>query len=338
MSKALIVLLGILVSLAVVLTHSFGDINIKSNGTQMTSKYSDVVEIRIVCDISGQGNQKTAENHYTYMTRDIHEILYIIHYINSLDLLDDGKTLFGGDLPIVNIYLNMNGGMVSKIGFVDGRFYDENGMQYAVDRIDYQRFLDFAYSLKSNALTLSGEISIYPSEWANEHVEYAIENGLLPKWFRINYRGDIMRLEFCQLVDNFIQVYAIRSSTDNYIDPIFSDVKDSSVTRLWNKGIIKGRSETQFSPYEYISREELAAILSRMYISIGHDGIIENDEIIFNDQADISDWAEDSVKFASRSGILFGDTNGNFRPKDNVSKQETIVVLERLNKMMNTSR
>ena len=333
MSKVLMVVIGVFTFLAAVLTHSFGDINMESNDTQKMSKYSDVVEIRIVCDIAGQGFQKLADNYYTYVTRDINEILYIIHYINSLDLYDDGMTLFGGNLPIVNMYLNTNNGMVSKIGFVDGRFYNENGIQYAVDRIDYQRFLNFIYSLKSDALILSGEVSFYPSDWAEEHVESAIKNGFLPKWFRVNYRGGITRLEFCQLVDNLIQIVMIESNKDNYADPIFFDVKDNSVTNLWNKGIVKGRSETQFSPYEYITREEFAAILFRIFKYIRLDGTIENEEIIFNDQADISNWAEDSVEFVSINGILYGDINGKFRPKDNVSKQETIVALDRLYRM-----
>ncbi|MBQ8605424.1 MAG: peptidoglycan DD-metalloendopeptidase family protein [Clostridia bacterium] len=50
----------------------------------------------------------------------------------------------------------------------------------------------------------------------------------------------------------------------------------------------------------------------------------------FKDQNEISEWALASVKKVSDLGIMVGDANGNFRPKDNITRQEIAVVIAKL--------
>ena len=170
------------------------------------------------------------------------------------------------------------------------------------------------------------------SEWAEGYVDTAIKDGLLPPKFQNNYTKDITRLEYCQLVDNFLFVNKGQSIRDNNLKPPFTDVEDSSVTVLWNNGIINGKSETQFCPYDFITREELATILKRIYGFMGNDRSNAGDGILFDDNAEISEWAKDSVSFVSSHGIMIG-ANNKFRPKDYSTKQETIITLVRLSDM-----
>ena len=45
----------------------------------------------------------------------------------------------------------------------------------------------------------------------------------------------------------------------------FPDVNFSGVDWLYNLGIIDGKTETEFCPYDLITREEAAKILANLY-------------------------------------------------------------------------
>ena len=50
----------------------------------------------------------------------------------------------------------------------------------------------------------------------------------------------------------------------------------------------------------------------------------------FKDESKMSKWAVDSIKKVSDAGIMNGDTDGNFRPKDNLTREEAAVIVANL--------
>lgn len=50
----------------------------------------------------------------------------------------------------------------------------------------------------------------------------------------------------------------------------------------------------------------------------------------FKDEAKMSKWAIDSIKKVSDAGIMNGDTDGNFRPKDTLTREEAAVIVAKL--------
>lgn len=50
----------------------------------------------------------------------------------------------------------------------------------------------------------------------------------------------------------------------------------------------------------------------------------------FKDENKMSPWAVDAIKKVSDAGIMNGDGNGKFRPKDNVTREEIAVVIANL--------
>ena len=217
---------------------------------------------------------------------------------------------------------------------MSGRFFDEsNNKQYAVDSDEYSRFLDFLYALKTGKLDLPDEVTFEASEWAKDEVNEAIENGLVPEWNRINYKGNITRLEVCMLVENFMHVKKIPQHTDVYAAPPFLDVEDSSITYLWNNNIINGKAETLFCPYDVITREEFAKILFSTYQCVESD-IINSSGSMYEDQCEISNWAIDSVNSMTSLGLFNGNANGEFGPQKNITKEEVILTLLRFSKII----
>lgn len=62
-------------------------------------------------------------------------------------------------------------------------------------------------------------------------------------------------------------------------------------------------------------------------------GTYKSEEFIimnFKDQNEIAEWAEDAVIKVANEGIMVGDKNGNFRPNDNLTRQEAAVIIAKL--------
>lgn len=270
---------------------------------------------------------KNSQYCYDFSTNSTSQIEYIIHMINAMNLTDDEKVLNGADVPTVNISITKTDGTIEKCGFISGRFYDTENKQYAVDSEEYSRFLDFIYVLKTEKLILPPIISHEPSEWAKSDMEKACSIGLLPEWNRIGYTDGVTRFEICQLVDNFLAQNGIVPEIDKSYS--FEDIKDRSVENLYALGIIIGESEVEFCPYDYSTREEAAKILSGLCKATGIK--IDGTHIDYADKDDISDWAINYVEDMTAMGIFTGDDDNKFNPRDNITKEELIVILLRVN-------
>ncbi len=115
----------------------------------------------------------------------------------------------------------------------------------------------------------------------------------------------------------------------------FSDVSDTDwfappVGYLTNLGVLKGRTETTFKPYDNITRAELASVLARMS---GAD-LTAYETVEFED-VDVNSWYGPSVAWAKEMGIVSGyanqDGSASFRPDAKISRQEIAVMLHNYN-------
>ncbi len=57
-----------------------------------------------------------------------------------------------------------------------------------------------------------------------------------------------------------------------------------------------------------------------------------NDFDLFKDDEEISPWAKDAVYEAKEKGLMLGDADGNFRPKDPLTREEAAVLIRNCNK------
>ncbi len=85
--------------------------------------------------------------------------------------------------------------------------------------------------------------------------------------------------------------------------------------------LFSGTSETTFSPEETMSRGMLVTVLYRL------EGLPPQDlTSVFNDVGG-EDWYADSIAWASENGITNGYGNGQFGPKDSVTREQFVVML-----------
>ena len=112
----------------------------------------------------------------------------------------------------------------------------------------------------------------------------------------------------------------------------FSDIKDiawakDAINKLSEKGIINGKGDNLFAPYDNITREEFASILVRL---LGVDEV--SSDINFSDVSD-SAWYAKTVKAAAYEGIVMGKGDGSFGVGENITRQDMAVMLYRALKL-----
>jgi len=190
-------------------------------------------------------------------------------------------------------------------------------------------FLIFILNLPSFAEE-NGIFLALPSEWAIEEVKKAEEQNITEKNKSYNYRGAIRRDEFCDLAFNFISNVCKAPIPKANIN--FSDTSSVRINALFDIGIITGKADGIFAPADFLTREEAATILVRIsnkFLNVFHTELY----FLYDDEADISSWAQNSVQIISNMGIMKGTGDNKFSPKDIFTTEEAIVTLVRMSEM-----
>ncbi|WP_186667821.1 S8 family serine peptidase [Sporosarcina sp. BP05] len=110
--------------------------------------------------------------------------------------------------------------------------------------------------------------------------------------------------------------------------PVFSDITNvfakNEINKLAAKGIIQGKTETNFAPNAQITRAEFAVLLSRAL-----DLPMKEYEGIFSDVNTSKKWAYAAVEAAARAGIVNGTANGKFNPDAPIKREEIAAMVVR---------
>ncbi len=165
-----------------------------------------------------------------------------------------------------------------------------------------------------------------PSDWAAETIEEAKTLGLLPEELQSRYRKNITRENFCKLVYELPFVKSMErlpAENVNYID-----CDDEKVKFLSEVGIIQGVGQNRFAPDEYLTREQAATILLRIWVMSGK--IPDYTEERFADHDEISDWATGVPYAMKNAGIMNGVGDNRFAPQEGYSTEQAIATVLRI--------
>ena len=166
-----------------------------------------------------------------------------------------------------------------------------------------------------------------PSKWANEGIETAQVLGITETGKPYLYHEAITREAFCELIDNYV---ALLGGVDmEKMRAPFEDTDNEAVIRLYAMGIISGKSETEFAPDAFLTREEAAVILCRAVNQTVPVPVTEM-YFTFEDQDMISDWAMDSVQVMCNMGIMNGVGNNLYDPQGTYTVEQAIVTIVRV--------
>lgn len=101
---------------------------------------------------------------------------------------------------------------------------------------------------------------------------------------------------------------------------------------LWGQstGIISGYGNGLFGTNDLVTREQMCVMLSRYLQWAGYALPAVTTAKKFGDNAQIADWAAESIRFCQMHGLINGRSNGLFAPKENATRAENSAVLRRV--------
>lgn len=229
------------------------------------------------------------------------------------------EKFFDGE-PLTNDTVTVTGD-----GFIEGEgaSYDVTGTQTKTG----ESANTFTYKLLDNTKADNYKIEVAFGKLVvkqllekEEHFNYVVgyPDGTIRPEGKIT-RAEVAAIFFRLLTDDARAEFDCR-------DNDFTDVEDGawynrSISTLAKAGILSGYLDGTFKPNAPITRAEMASIIARF------DKLTETGKT-FNDIE--GHWAQKYIELAATKGWLSGDGDGNFRPNDNIKRDETFAMINRV--------
>lgn len=160
-------------------------------------------------------------------------------------------------------------------------------------------------------------------DWARDAVNELYIKGIISGTGdgRFEPARAVTREEFVKMIVAALEL-PVSAGTD------FNDVPSEAwyagyICAAVNAGIVFGQGET-FGVGQPVTRQDAAAMTAR---ALKLDG--DADEITYADYDEIADYARNAVTALTQEGILSGDDNGKFRPKEALTRAEAAVIISR---------
>lgn len=165
--------------------------------------------------------------------------------------------------------------------------------------------------------------------WYYDGVRCALENGLMTGTSARTFAPDrpVTRAMLVTIL------WRLAGEPYGRVSP-FEDVLPGSwyaqaVSWAYDKGIVTGVTATSFQPGAPVTREQLCAILCRYAALTGKNTAASVSLDAFTDRAQVSAYAEASVRWALQAGLLTGVGDGRLAPRSGATRAQLAVLLQR---------
>jgi hypothetical protein len=175
------------------------------------------------------------------------------------------------------------------------------------------------------------------SHWAYAYIEYLAKRGFVTgKTSTLFCPGDALTRAECVTI---LARMSGETLPDGYSGR-FADVPSGAYYAgavQWAVGadIVRGTSDTGFSPGERVKRQELAVMIVRYAQYKGCVFGTVNGALEFADGGDIQPYARQAVGLLQRANILNGYEDGSFRPAGSATRAEVSKILALVHGAMN---
>lgn len=173
------------------------------------------------------------------------------------------------------------------------------------------------------------------SSWAVSELDQAAELGFITDTIKGKMNGPITREEFAEVVVNFYEIVTGKKAEPHPTEK-FSDTANPAVLKARNLNIVYGVGEGKFAPKNYLTREQMAAMITRTISACYTEvtsAFIENDVKNvpdFKDQAKFDRYGIVPAKFMAKYKITVGiDNLGNYGPKNTCTREQAVIFLYR---------
>ena len=112
-------------------------------------------------------------------------------------------------------------------------------------------------------------------------------------------------------------------SSSNFADVDSLRWSHQYISAAVSAGLIKGIADELFAPGENITRQDAAVICFRAFEDVTASGTAKP----FHDEASVSDYAKEAIRFLSSINVLNGDGSGNVRPGEFITRGEACALV-----------
>ncbi len=170
----------------------------------------------------------------------------------------------------------------------------------------------------------ASELKDMKGHWAQSSIQSWADQGLISGYndgtFKPN--GSIVRSEFIALINRSFGFTEVK-------DVEFTDVKKTNwfyadLAKAVAAGYVKDITDGTFQPSQKVTRQEAASILTKL-LSLAPSHSADQ----WADVTKLSDAAKGSIGAVVDAKLMHQNAKGKFRPDDNLSRAEAIVVLTR---------
>jgi hypothetical protein len=174
-------------------------------------------------------------------------------------------------------------------------------------------------------ITYAQSFSDIQGHWAETRIDTWASKGLVKGYPDGTFQPDhpITRAEFVTMV-NHAFVADKKEATSNYNDVEKSKWYYHEVAIAKQQGYISGYPDGSFRPNAYISRQEVASILSKLFQIPNKD----LKEISYKDKDQFPDWSYVAIQKVSTYHLMNGYPDGTFGPFRNITRAESVTCLD----------
>ncbi|OJV65833.1 MAG: hypothetical protein BGO41_07790 [Clostridiales bacterium 38-18] len=165
-----------------------------------------------------------------------------------------------------------------------------------------------------------------PSGWAEADINSLAAYDQLRQEAFNSYQTEITRLDFIYLA---VRLYENLNQTDITPDTAisFSDTNNIYALKGATIGITSGIGNGSFGPNQLLTREQMATMMMKVLTLSGIE--LQKSASLFSDDAQISDYAKDSIYKAAKYGVING-YNGAVNPKGNATTEQVLLVYKNM--------
>ena len=188
--------------------------------------------------------------------------------------------------------------------------------------------------LISSVIVVAMLVSVLPvlamsdiaDHWASNEIQRWTDFGVIRGYDDGTFRPDnhITRAEFVAIINRVL-------GSTQQSEAEFSDVNPNSwyaveIAKAVASGYMRGDVGGTMRPNDNVTREEAVVMLFRAF----NVTLTQQNELEFADNNYISYWAVEAVSAFTNMEIITGFTDNTFRPQNNITRAETVVLIDRV--------
>ena len=172
-------------------------------------------------------------------------------------------------------------------------------------------------------------VDVKSGDWFCPYVKYVYDNGLFAGTSETTFEPNTAMTR-----GMFVTVLWAREGKPAAKDSTFKDLKadwyKTAVNWAAANGIIGGYDAEHFGPDDYVTRQQMAAIMYQYAKYKGYDTEANGSLDQFKDASSVASYAETAMKWAVGHKIIAGTGNG-LEPDGNATRAQVAVVLQAFN-------